>query len=71
MSKCATCRKADVLDSRWDKIRLFFFHFFHTDITDLSQDKYTQGFADGYVKGRKHQHEQDKEVAKTLWSVDI
>ncbi len=71
MSKCATCRKAEVLDSRWDKIRMFFFHFFHNDIIDLSQDKYTQGFGDGYVSGRKHEHETLTRIAKELWGVDI
>ncbi len=71
MPKCSNCRKADALDSRWDKARMFFFRFFHGDIADLSQDKYTQGFADGYVKGREHQHESDQKAAKQLWGVEI
>lgn len=69
--KCSTCRKAEVLDSPWDKVRMFFFHFFHNDIVDLSQDKYTQGFSDGYVKGREHEHESNQKLAKELWNVDI
>src|SRR5689334_14838185 len=60
MSKCNTCRKAEVLDSRWDKIRLRFFHIFHKDIIDLSQDKYTQGFGDGYKVGHTHAVEANK-----------
>ncbi len=55
MAKCETCRKADVLDSWWDKQRLKLFHLFHNDIIDLSQDKFTQGFSDGYAMGRKHE----------------
>lgn len=67
MSKCSQCRKADVLDSRWDKIRLYFFHFFHNDIIDLSQDKFTQGFADGYKKGRADEKEtSDKRMAEYM-----
>ena len=69
--KCETCRKADVYDSTWDKIRIFFFHFFHKDIIDLSQDNFTQGFADGYVAGRKHEHESAKRLAKELWNIDL
>ncbi len=51
MSKCSTCRKADALDTTWEKIRYWFFGFFHQDILDLSSQKYTQGFADGYKEG--------------------
>jgi hypothetical protein len=53
MAKCSQCRRAsDLLDTRWDKIRLWLFHhLFAADITDLSQDKFTQGFSDGYSAG--------------------
>lgn len=53
MAKCSQCRRAsDLLDTRWDKIRLWLFHhLFAADITDLSQDKFTQGFSDGYKAG--------------------
>ncbi len=55
MAKCSTCRKNDALDTRWDKIRYRLFMFlFPKDIVDLSQDKFTQGFADGYQMGFKH-----------------
>lgn len=64
MSKCETCRKADVLDSWWDKQRLKLFHFFHNDIIDLSQDKFTQGFSDGYLMGRKHEREEQEKNPK-------
>lgn len=70
--KCIQCRKQPVQDSPWDRIRLFFFYrLFPSDISDLSQDKFTQGFGDGYSRGRKHQHEFDKKLAKELWNADI
>ena len=60
MSKCSSCRKWDAeLDTTWDRIRLKFFHLFAKDIIDLSQEKFTQGFADGYAMGQKHA-ERDK-----------
>lgn len=60
MSKCARCRKVEAeLDTMWDRVRLFFFDFFKGDILDLSQQKYTQGFSDGYVTGRKHANEEN------------
>lgn len=42
------------------------FHLFHKDIVDLSQDKYTQGFSDGYKTGRVHQREANEEQMKLL-----
>lgn len=52
--KCIICKKeADQLQTTWDKIRLFFFHFFHEDIIDLSSDQYTKGFGEGYAAGYK------------------
>lgn len=50
--KCKACRKAEVLDTRWDKIRLWFFkHLFRTDYEDLRADSYTQGISEGYKLG--------------------
>ena len=52
MRKCLNCRKkVDELDSVWDRVRGWFFNKFHEDIIDLSQDKYTQGYGDGYKAG--------------------
>ena len=67
MSKCSQCRKLDAeLDTWWDRWRLKMFHLFHKDIVDLSQDKYTQGFSDGYKTGRVHQREANEEQMKLL-----
>lgn len=52
------------MDTPWDKIRIKLFHLFHNDIIDLGQDKFTQGFADGYVMGRKHYKEQEDQRKK-------
>jgi hypothetical protein len=60
--KCQTCRKNDIeLLTRWERLKnWFFYHLFSVDITDLSMGKYTQGFSDGYVKGREHERESRK-----------
>lgn len=65
-NKCAQCRKNPIQDSRWDKVRLWFFHWFHADIIDLSQDKYTQGFGDGYKTGRDHQRDSQKQLDQVM-----
>lgn len=57
MAKCATCRKSPIQDTFWDKVRLFFFHLFVSDIYDLRQDSFTQGVGDGYRRGYEHGHD--------------
>lgn len=53
--KCTNCRKAEALDTRWDRIkRWLFICLFPQQSIDLSQEKYTQGFGDGYAMGMKH-----------------
>ncbi len=60
MRKCLQCRKlSNELDSTWDRIRMWLFNRFHSDILDLSQDKYTQGFGDGYKTGYAHAKDQN------------
>jgi hypothetical protein len=55
MSKCTNCRKAEAMDTVWDRIsRWLFYRVFPQQVIDLSQEKYTQGFGDGYAKGFKH-----------------
>lgn len=55
--KCQTCRTKDVeLLTRWERIRNWFFEhvnhtFFADDFDDLKQQKYTQGFSDGFERG--------------------
>lgn len=55
MSKCEDCRKAEELDTPWEKItRWLLFMLFPKCVSDISQEKYTQGFGDGYKTGFQH-----------------
>lgn len=69
--RCAQCKKVQKeLDSWWDRVRLFLFHFFHQDIIDLSDDKFQQGFGDGYRAGyQKHELESKAMLEMMLKSV--
>ena len=51
--KCTQCRKMNKeLNTRWERVKNWIFHrLFPQDIQDLSQDKFTQGFSDGFKKG--------------------
>lgn len=51
--KCPTCRKNELeLTSRWDRFKVWAFHkLFPIEVVDLSQEKFTQGFGDGYKEG--------------------
>lgn len=62
--RCTECRKADALDTLWDRIsRWMFYRLFPRQIIDLNQEKYTQGFGDGYSIGMKHA-QSNQEMAK-------
>lgn len=65
MRKCLQCRKVtEELDSWWDRVRLWLFNRFHEDIIDLAQDKFTQGFGDGYKEGFKQAKERGDKIYK-------
>lgn len=51
--KCSQCRKENrELNTLWERTKNWIFHhLFPQDVIDLSQDKYTQGFSDGYTRG--------------------
>jgi hypothetical protein len=51
--KCSDCRKLKVKETTWERIRRLFFELFKENISDLSADKFTQGFGDGYTVGFK------------------
>lgn len=54
-------------DTLWELIRNWlFYRLFPKDITDLSEDKYTKGFGDGYKMGRKHLAEQHETETNQL-----
>lgn len=57
MHKCQQCREKDIeLLTRWERFKNWLFYkvnyiFFADDFTDLKDQTYTQGFADGNVAG--------------------
>lgn len=52
--KCADCRENEALDTRWERVkRWFMFHFFPVEVNNISSEKYTQGFADGFDYGKR------------------
>lgn len=59
--KCESCRKAEVLDTIWDKVRLWLFRRFEGDINDFRMDYYTQGISEGYKLGFKQAIELQKQ----------
>ena len=55
MPKCANCRKADAVETRWEKIRYWIaLHLFPQDFIDARANAHTQGFGDGYKMGIDH-----------------
>ena len=60
--KCTNCRAKDIeLLTKWERIKdWMFYRLFPKDIVDLSQNKYTQGFGDGYKVGRESERQQLK-----------
>lgn len=71
--KCSLCRKREEeVITLWEKVRRFFFHFFHNDILDLTSEKYTQGFGDGYQVGFNESKKlSDVEIAKVMSAQSI
>lgn len=54
MAKCSVCKKAEVVDTPFDKITEWLFrHIFPKHYEDLTEEKYTRGFGEGYVTGVK------------------
>lgn len=65
--KCSKCRElSKELDSRWDRVRLWFFGWFHSDIIDISQDKFTQGFSDGLAEGFLQAKSREEDIVSAL-----
>lgn len=65
--RCRDCRKqAKELDSWWDRVRLWFFYKFKNDIFDLSNDKFTEGYGEGYKAGLEQGGSLTQEYIKTF-----
>lgn len=71
--KCTNCRQKDIeLLTKWERLKDYLFYkLFPKDIIDLSQNKYTQGFSDGYKTGRESERSQVKDMVKKLYNIDI
>lgn len=70
--KCTDCRKNEALDTRWERIRRWaFFKLFPEEIINLSQEKFTQGFGDGYKKGCEHTLFNIEQANKELTMKDV
>lgn len=71
--KCPDCRKKDIeLLSLYERFKSWlFYRLFSQDIADLSQNKYTQGFGDGYIKGRESEKESLKVMIKRIYNIEI
>ncbi len=67
MSKCANCRKADALETPWERFRYrLAIHLFPQDFIDAKANSHTQGFGDGYKLGIEHQRERTKQTIHEL-----
>lgn len=56
--KCSECRQHDVLDTRWERIKRWaLYKMFPDQVIDFNQERYTQGFGDGYKRGFAHGNE--------------
>ena len=63
--KCRDCRKRSrEMDTKWERLRNWMFNWFKDDIIDLTQDKYTQGFGDGYKVGFEQSREYEENIEK-------
>lgn len=61
--KCIICKKEGQPIHLKDRIRLWFFnHMFYEERQDLSEDKYTKGFGEGYKIGFQQSKEHQKRL---------
>lgn len=44
---------------------------FHEELVDYNQEKYTQGFGDGFREGCRQMEENMKKTAKVLHNIDL
>ncbi len=81
MNRCLKCRKADALDTPVDRVKSWFLHhWFGECVNDEKSASFTQGFSEGYIKGKEHELQTLKEEkAKVqsqfymadLWSICV
>lgn len=68
--KCQSCRKDDAVLTWWERLRFWCFQRFHQDILDLSQEKYTMGFGDGYKKACETKTKESTVVLDQLQAIE-
>ncbi len=71
--KCQNCRAKDIeLLTKWERFKNWLFYkLFPEDIADLSQSKFTQGFTDGLLQGRKVERDAIRDYAKKIHNIDL
>ncbi len=72
MPKCSNCRKADAVETRWEKIRFWIaIHLFPLDFKDERANAFTQGFGDGYKMSAEHTKANAKRINDELFSIEL
>src|SRR6185369_17272427 len=67
-TKCLTCRKSEMESTTWwERMKSRMFHLFHEELLDYGQEKFTQGFGDGYKKGREEMQQKLNE-SQEFWT---
>ncbi len=74
--KCTQCQQNDkmihaAMSSRERIMDWLFRTIFPQELTDITQDKYTQGFSDGLEKGRDWSREEMKDYVKKMYNIDL
>ena len=54
---CTACRKVPEMRTRWEKFRAWIMHWFHEEMLEWGDEKFTQGFGEGYKAGHYHAKE--------------
>jgi len=55
MSKCTLCRKAEALDTPWERFcRFLCVHIFAETVAEIRNEKFNEGFGRGYESGFGH-----------------
>lgn len=68
--RCPDCRKKEIeLTTRWERFRWWMFKtLFADEYADLGQERFTQGFGDGYKEGFKRAEELNKKPPSVMMS---
>jgi hypothetical protein len=59
---CTSCRKQPEDRTWWEKFRAWIMHWFHEELLDYGNERYTHGFGEGYEQGFNHAKERGQEL---------